>query len=409
MLISSQLLSSNPAGVTSVDYPSDNFHIPGVDVSEYSTPATENQILDWYQQAMTGWTLEQENSSTNVAVQKYMYEQNGFLLLVFPNVIPNLTCFVIATGPWSLIQACGSNVDLSVPGPFFAPGYGTVNFTVSPVDVNDTAYILPMGNMDAPGHTFPADHIYWITYAGFWNVYAPANGVITGICWENSTYAANGANVDYTLYIDYTSTFETAFYHLAQIAPWIMNQINQTAFEQYTFPGGQTDPMPVDIPVTAGEVVASAVSYAPLDTPGVHHGFEMAAYDATYQSREIILSGWLGMKCTVCPLNYFEPPIQNELFDLCNRTAEPIGGVYDYDQFGKLIGTWMDTNHSDLSAISFSYNYVDPTVIQVGISPGPITSELINNGIAFPLNNSPDPANISPANGTVAYYLGPWW
>lgn len=65
--------------------------------------------MDWYKQNMFGWTLEQENVSTNVAIQKYLYEQKGFLLLVFPNVIINLTCFVIASAPWEVIQPCGSN------------------------------------------------------------------------------------------------------------------------------------------------------------------------------------------------------------------------------------------------------------------------------------------------------------
>jgi hypothetical protein len=399
-------------GLESIDYLSDNGRIPGVLVSEYSTPATEDQVLAWYQQAMTwdnGWTLEQENSSANVAVQKYMYGQTGFLLLVFPNVIPGLTCFVIATGPWSIIQSCGSDVDLSVPGPFFAPRYGNVTFTASPVNVSAIDFIGPIGNVGAPGHVIPSDHFAFTLYPGLWDVCAPANGIITGIYWGNSTLSDN-FTIDYGVDIDYTSTLQTCYYHLVQIAPWIMDQINQTAFYQTNFQGKNVFGWEVNIPVTAGEVVASAASLAPLDDVNLHHGFEMATYDAAYQSHEILLGGYLGEKCTVCGLNYFEPALQDTLFSLCNRTAEPRGGVYDYDQFGKLIGNWELLNVTGEGPgytplmVSFSYNDLDPSIIQFCADAGTVITQ---NSLFWAFGNSPDPADVSPANGTVIFYLRP--
>jgi len=56
---------------------------------------------------------------------------------------------------------------------------GGLAFTVCPVDLDDVSSIVPLGNLNPPGHTFPTDHIYFYLKA--------AGG--TGVTVETPLYA----------------------------------------------------------------------------------------------------------------------------------------------------------------------------------------------------------------------------
>ena len=111
----------------------------------YSVPAGTNQILAWYRQNMKGWTLKQESTGQGGSFQKYsVNDQTGALILALSGGSDSQAFLFTATGPWGLVQSLGSPVDLSAPGPFFAPGRGRVTFTVSPVSPDEINYITPL-------------------------------------------------------------------------------------------------------------------------------------------------------------------------------------------------------------------------------------------------------------------------
>ena len=82
----------------------------------------------------------------------------------------------------SIILGCGqlggedsspTYVDSSLPT-------GGLSFEVSPVATSEFSYILALGNMNPPAHTFPTDHIYFVhnDYTETIPVVAPAAGKV---------------------------------------------------------------------------------------------------------------------------------------------------------------------------------------------------------------------------------------
>lgn len=63
------------------------------------------------------------------------------------------------------------------------PGAGApLVFRASPLDESEIRFIVPLGNLNPPGHTFPSDHIYFYNripntpFPGAVPVYAPGDG-----------------------------------------------------------------------------------------------------------------------------------------------------------------------------------------------------------------------------------------
>jgi len=95
---------------------------------------------------------------------------------------------------------------------------GTVTFTQSPVDIEIIDTVIPLGNLNPPGHTFPTDHIYFYIKATApdpYEIKAIADGTIIRI---------NKKLNDYALTIRYTSTFSSYFDHVKTLAPDILNE-----------------------------------------------------------------------------------------------------------------------------------------------------------------------------------------
>jgi len=94
----------------------------------------------------------------------------------------------------------------------------TVTFTQSPVDIEIIDTVIPLGNLNPPGHTFPTDHIYFYIKATApdpYEIKAIADGTIIRI---------NKKLNDYALTIRYTSTFSSYFDHVKTLAPDILNE-----------------------------------------------------------------------------------------------------------------------------------------------------------------------------------------
>jgi hypothetical protein len=81
----------------------------------------------------------------------------------------------------------------------------------------------------------------------------------------------------------------------------------------------------------------------------------------------------------VDPFQYFKEPVRSQLLALNPRQAAPRQGKIDYDQDGKLVGTWFKEGNNGFGStggtapspwrghLSFVYDYIDPTLIEVSI------------------------------------------
>ena len=274
------------------------------------------------------------------------------------------------------------------------------------MDPDAIFYIRPMGAISG-GHTTPTGHMYIHprnpgelpppygpeTYPPPYDVRAPADGYIVGIGTMSGHLrpAPEGQPAlveDYHVTISYSCTLDTFYIHLNGLAPEILDVTGdfQRGSRWYWNPDNPP------IPVKAGQVIGKVGS-----------NFDFGVYDT-----EVTLSGFVipsryeGKIHTVDPFDYFEEPLRTQLLEKNLRAAEPRGGRIDFDIDGRLVGNWFlegTEGYSEEQALSFVYDYLDPT--QIRISVGGLSGRR-GWGVR---GNAPDPADVIPASGLIKYEI----
>jgi len=295
-------------------------------------------------------------------------------------------------------------------------GRGPATLSASPIAVNDIAYIQPMGLMIG-GHVTPIDHGYFYVKGAIANppqptpVYAPMDGDISVVSLtvrNGDPGAAAGspqraASDDYALTIEATCTFRVRFSNLVGLAGPLGDKIGQLAGNQSKMP---------NYSVKAGELIGHTGSatdrgidvWVENDSSTLTGFINPAQYTAT--------EAW---KTHVVDLfQYTKEPLRDQLLALDERDAIPRWGKIDYDQDGKLVGSWFKVGTGGYGGdkngsagywdghLSVVYNSNDPE--QIEISFGNYEGQPQQFAV---IGNSPDPATVSQSTGLVKYELGP--
>ncbi len=272
------------------------------------------------------------------------------------------------------------------------------NFTVIPMDLDEIDRIHPLGHLVAPSHMFPTDHIYLElkNASKIIPVYMPADGVVLSI-------RKSGEN-DYDITLEFASNkLRVNFGH--------MSGINYTLFGPLDFTS--CDKVNVNKNVNAGTKIGT------IGGPNMNG----VCLDFTLYDFNVYLTGFINPQFyndqvhTVCPLDYYIDPLQQQLLNKVYWIgAEPPNcGRIDFDQPGKLVGNWFlkswNVNMMDdwvfvcPNLLSFVYYNINLSEVRISIGGNLINKG--NNGsmICFVEENSPDPANVSVETGKVAYHL----
>ncbi|MGD9901223.1 MAG: M23 family metallopeptidase [Spirochaetales bacterium] len=255
---------------------------------------------------------------------------------------------------------------------------GTLEFTSSIMDSEDFSRIIPLGQINPPGHTFPTDHIYFVLNGLSKPVYAPTAGKVLYID-EPGMYG------DRAIRIGVTSTMS---YYLGHI------------FIEDGLEVGDT--------VLTGEQIGTSGNTSCVDFGVLNKDIENNFISDKYPVTTIY-----GDK----PLYYYNEPLRTELYALV-KPPQPYdepeyvydGGVTDgefvLDELGTLSGNWFKENclNSDgwyewEDTLAFGYDnfYTDQIRIAIGTYSN-----------AFALNNEDDPMtpiSVTTTSGAVAYYL----
>ncbi|MHA1431871.1 MAG: hypothetical protein ACTSRV_15990 [Candidatus Freyarchaeota archaeon] len=266
-----------------------------------------------------------------------------------------------------------------------------VTFTYVPLEDDSYDYIIPLGNVGPPGHTFPSDHIYFVLKDGSYPVVAPASGVITEIVnWTQSDWSYQ----DYELHIKHTDTFETYFYHMSGIADWILSITGEIESESQ---------ITVNIPVAAGQEVGRAEKQ-----PGGSVCLDWGAinYEITLNFIHPETYGEGVNVHTVCPLDYLNESLKQQAYAKVWRTGDPPGGKIDYDLPGRLSGNWFIEGSppgiwdgsTQLAFVYYVHNASQMIVSVGGNALAPLPIGVFNA-------TGPDFGSVSADNGTVTYHL----
>lgn len=255
---------------------------------------------------------------------------------------------------------------------------GNLAFTHSIMALSDINNIIPLGNLNPPGHTLPTDHIYFVTKGIGKEVLAPASGRILEI-------TKGSANNDDALKIAVT---KTTTYYLGHI------YLDANLAEGDEVAGGQKLGLSGGAAAVDLGVMNKDISNPLLNQ---HHPANTLFGDA--------------------PLKYYgDPSLRELLYALVRPTDDPEyvapsqaakDGVFVFDQAGKLIGDWFRDGtlaYEWEEQLSFSYACFYPDQLRIAIGRDNATQCML-----FAVKSAdptpPRPEDVSAASGAVAYQL----
>jgi hypothetical protein len=290
-----------------------------------------------------------------------------------------------------------------------------------PMKLAQVSFIQPYGLM-VGGHVTPVDHQY---YNGLdtnaprdtYDVVAPADGIIASIQHRGNNantplHSANTSSSDeYRIVIAHSCSFMTYVDLVTSLDDGIKSQLPKD-YNPITNAYLNTK-INVKKGQTIGRIGGQTLDFAVWDLTKPLKGFvNREAYD--------IAEPW---KLYTAPTtDYLDKSVKDQVIAKYARKASPVDGKIDYDQKGKLAGTWFleGTNGYAGSVgehkmdyyighLSFAPDYLDPDtfVVSTGSFPIPVQG---NSGPGNPSQfwvkgNSPNPADVTPDSGLVKYEL----
>lgn len=257
-------------------------------------------------------------------------------------------------------------------------------FSHSPINIGDFMGIVPLGNLNPSGHTFPTSHLYfYITNSDgegpsdSVDFFASGDGFITSI---RASEHITAKFTDYNLNLKPCEEFILQYGHVQTLSEKLNNAIDglssscQDAYET----GGewfQNCNYEVMIEVSAGEKLGT--------TGGVQNQYalDIGAVDYREVQNQFAnndrYSDGNDQFYKVCAIDYFEPEIKaqiEEFFGSYNgstqRTIEPLCGDLVQEQAGTALGRWYregeDDNHED-PHLALVYDNIIPTLGSVSV------------------------------------------
>lgn len=229
--------------------------------------------------------------------------------------------------------------------------------SVSPLKYGDFKNIIPLGNFNPSGHTFPTDHIYLALNridANDWNsgtvnvpVYMPGDVLITEIDAVKHL-SDNPPFTDYDLSFYPCKELSFRFGHITSLSAEMLSEFNKgiQCDKEYETGGSKFQRCSnknLNIKVSAGQKIGTAGG-----NPN-QSAFDIWATDFRVKELEFAMPDrWSSnTKHTACPLNYFTNKEKEELYSLLGgwssnkRTIEPICGTIEQDIKGTAQGAWF--------------------------------------------------------------------
>ncbi len=260
-------------------------------------------------------------------------------------------------------------------------------YSVAPVDPADLSHIIPLGNLNPPGHTFPTAHFYQhirrvvpgdrSTPSVEVPVVAPGQVWITRISYTENL---DQGTKDYSLRFSPCVEHEAYFIHLTTLARKLDRQlVEPLSCNEYTTGGEQWRQCTKEVhtELAAGDAIGTAGGA--LDRNALDLGAsDSRATPSVYANpqrwehrpQQLIL---------VCALDYFAPAVRRRLRSLLGdaetrRKEPPRCGEVAQDAPGTLQGIWFVAGTRELISedrhLALAHDNIDPAkgVFSVGTS-----------------------------------------
>jgi len=222
-------------------------------------------------------------------------------------------------------------------------------FTVSHIPISELQNIVPLGNLNPPGHTFPTNHLYF-HLKGFTGRQSESNApvIAPGAMWitriGSSEYTMNGRQIkDYKMDFTVCKEVRGYFIHLTSLSEKLLQSFGQpgncneydTGGIHYKNCGNDFQSSPIS--VAGGESIGTAGGSSDFGLA------DLRTQELVYANPERWYEDSLHR---VCPLDYFTADIGSQLKSLLGssdtkRTVEPTCGEVAQDKPGTAQGVWF--------------------------------------------------------------------
>lgn len=247
-------------------------------------------------------------------------------------------------------------------------------FSVSPLDLDQIAEIIPLGNLNpSGGHVLPTDHVY-LDYNGKagLRVRAPGDGEVYAV----RDQLHGGSKIE--VRVDACRT-----YYVAHVTPDAQVRSG--------------------IRVKAGQVLGQVTGESLLDL-GAADSRQRRGFVNPRRYPESTLHA-------ISPLALFTEPLRGQLRAKIRREAADKDGKFDFDQPGRLVGNWFHESQSVSPSpggqpagwarlLAFAYDVREPQRVRVSIG-----GTVAPAGLYAVQVGAPDPATIGIGSGSVKYEL----
>lgn len=249
-----------------------------------------------------------------------------------------------------------------------------LEFVQPPIDLAAVEFVVPIGNLNPPGHTLPTDHAYFYhrlrnPNAPVYPVVAPAGGTVRYVTRGN----------DDAIGVQATAT---TIYYLAHVL--VDAGLNSGAA------------------VAAGQRlgVTSQLSFG-LDLGVINEGVAVFFVNPQrYGSNTLHAES---------PLPYFAEPLRSAIYGKIESAVPANNGRIDFDRAGRLSGNWFleglaPSESGNVAAgprqLAFVRDVLNPAAVRISVG-----GTLALTGVFAVEAMAPDPADVSVASGAVGYRL----
>jgi len=229
-------------------------------------------------------------------------------------------------------------------------------FSVSPIAYGDFTGLVPLGNLNPSGHTFPTDHLYFYlptSVAGgppdITTVRMPGDAWVTQIrALEH--LSAVPAFTDYSIHFQPCREYDAYFGHLQTIVPELAaalagggvcetRDVGGESFRECKYALNHRIPAGAILGTSGGQMDQFAIDFGAID-------LRQAPRQWANQAR--ILGSNTGLPYIACPIDEFEAPVRSVLESRFGsydgtilRTTAPRCGTIAQDVAGTAQGIWV--------------------------------------------------------------------
>ncbi len=264
----------------------------------------------------------------------------------------------------------------------YLPSCNDTPFTSYPVDLTKITNIVPLGNLNPPGHTFPTDHMYFFTdtniYPDGFAIYAPGDITINLISKVEYSNPISNITEDYSIEFDVCRDVWGRYGHVNNLSDYLWGLIGDFGAEYGddvyswevagdTFTAYQKH---LNLAVPAGQELGVA---------GWGGGFDFWLKDSRVTLSWVNTEWTQEFQHTVCPLDYFidslKSTMQAKLTDWSGTPVYPANycGKIDFDVPNTAQGIWTKydyINRAEDYGLSLVYSNFNASkgVISIGLA-----------------------------------------